>query len=53
VIEEGDWLLDVASAVEGDWTDHAGAHHGEVVVTRQLGPAYPLHFALDQIVQVK
>lgn len=48
-----EWPLTVAEAHEGDWTDHTGSHHGEIVTTRQLGPAYPLHFGLDQKVQVR
>lgn len=48
-----DWRsLHVASVTEGDWTDHAGPHHGIIAVTRELGPLYPLHFALAEIVQV-
>lgn len=52
VLQEHDWTLDVTSAVEGDWTDRTGPHHGEIVITRQLGPLYPRHFALDQMVEV-
>lgn len=52
VLVEHDWSLTVTSVVEGDWTDHAGPHHGEIVITRQLGPLYPQHYALDQMVEV-
>lgn len=53
VLVEHDWRLTVARAYQGEWTDHAGVHFGEIVVTRKLGPAYPLHFALTQLVQVE
>ena len=53
-IQDHDWTLTVATAIEGDWTNGGGRrHHGIVVVTRQLGPNYPQHYALAEIVQVK
>jgi hypothetical protein len=49
----GEKSLHIASVVEGDWTDHDGLQcHGMVVVTRELGPLYAMHFGLAQIVEV-
>lgn len=51
-IQDRDWTLTVASVRRADWTDHSGKHTGIEVVTRQLGPNYPQHYALAEIVQV-
>lgn len=52
-----DWAgvhaLHIASAVEGDWSDSRGRHHGMVVITRELGPQYALHYALAEVVTVE
>ena len=51
-IQDRDWTLTVASVVETDWTDRKGKHHGIEVITRQLGPNFPQHYAVAEIVQV-
>lgn len=52
-IRERDWKLTVTSAKEADWTNGGGRkHHGIEVITRQLGPNFPQHYALAEIVQV-
>lgn len=53
VVIENDWRLTISAAYQGEWVDQAGVRHfGEIVITRQLGPGYPQHFALAQPVLV-